>query len=459
MDIKVTVILPSYNVEEYIEQCLQSVMDQTLKDIEILCIDAGSTDRTWQRIERLAANDPRVRMIKAEKKSYGYQMNLGIREAKGEYIGIVETDDYVDPDTYELLYNATGGDGADISKAGHIELYEYEDGSRIELPIDYVPEGIRSGETLSPDDHPDIHNWDSNIWNGIYRREFLLEKKIGFQETPGAAFQDIAFQQMVLNEAEKVVYSRFHIYHYRRNRPGASTWNPRCVGFVHTAYSELLADPRTKDDRLKYLYIRMVRAFFTEYRKTLCYDNDMTDGDSGTDTVKWFEDRFREALKEGLFVSDELWELERTELSAFLSDREMYTRKIREYATAVFEWTDELKAKSRGRKIVLFGAGRYGMMLLPFLIKNSILVDGLADNQIGLANNSFFGMRVINADEAVRSFKDGFYVIAGKAFGKEIRDQLKIKGIPEDNIILFDGSNVNLMEGIRRFHILPIRKS
>ncbi|MCR4704446.1 MAG: glycosyltransferase [Lachnospiraceae bacterium] len=455
MEYKVTAILPSYNVAAYIEQCVQSVLDQTLQETEILCIDAGSTDGTWEKLEKLAAENPRICLYKAEVKSYGYQMNLGIRKARGEYIAIIETDDYADPDMFELLYNVAAKSKADVSKAAHYELYEYSDGACKEIPIDYIPENYLSGTVFSPDEHPEVHDWDSNIWNALYRREFLLDHKIGFQETPGAAFQDIAFQQMVWNEAEKVVYSRYHIYHYRRVRVGASTWNPNCVKYVHKAYSDLFADPRTKESHKRWLYIRMIRAFFTEYRKTLC---GMEKCDH-SEAVDWFEDQIKEALRSGLIETADIWPPERDEILRFLIDRELYTERIIKQADAVYRWLGDLKQAVAGKKVIIFGAGQYGMLLLPYLIKNGINVMALADNQIGLTNNTVFGLRIYSADEATRNIKDAYYIIANKRFGEQIRMQLTGMGVSDDYMTIFDGADRNLLDGLRRLPLLPERKN
>ena len=92
---KVSVIMPSLNVGKYIRESLTSVCNQTLKEIEIICVDAGSTDGTLEIIKEFAASDKRIKVIHSDKKSYGYQMNVGIHEAQGDYIGIVETDDAV----------------------------------------------------------------------------------------------------------------------------------------------------------------------------------------------------------------------------------------------------------------------------------------------------------------------------------------------------------------------------
>ncbi|ELZ6270419.1 glycosyltransferase family 2 protein, partial [Campylobacter coli] len=92
---KVSVVVPSLNSIKYIHECIDSILNQTLKDIEIICVDAGSTDGTLEVLREYEKNDERLKVIVSDKKSYGYQINLGIKEAKGEYLGIVESDDCI----------------------------------------------------------------------------------------------------------------------------------------------------------------------------------------------------------------------------------------------------------------------------------------------------------------------------------------------------------------------------
>ena len=105
----ISVIMPSYNVARYIRVCMESVLAQSLQDMEILAIDAGSEDGTLDILREYADKDERICLVHSEKKSYGYQVNLGIQMARGKYIGIVETDDFIEPDMYRILYERTGG--------------------------------------------------------------------------------------------------------------------------------------------------------------------------------------------------------------------------------------------------------------------------------------------------------------------------------------------------------------
>ena len=130
MDVKVSVIMPSLNVADYIVECLNSVVDQTLKNLEIICIDAGSTDGTYEICCDFARKDPRIKLIKSDKKSYGYQVNLGLSEASGEYVAILETDDYIDCMMYEKLYIQAVHDKLDYIAADFDSFYTLQNGER-----------------------------------------------------------------------------------------------------------------------------------------------------------------------------------------------------------------------------------------------------------------------------------------------------------------------------------------
>ena len=105
---KVSIIIPTYNVEMFLDECLESIQRQTLQDIEIICVNDGSTDHSLEIIKKYAENDPRFVIVDKENGGYGKAMNVGLDKATGEYIGIVEPDDYVPLAMYEdcLLYTS-----------------------------------------------------------------------------------------------------------------------------------------------------------------------------------------------------------------------------------------------------------------------------------------------------------------------------------------------------------------
>ena len=164
--------MPSLNVEPFIEECILSVINQTLHEIEIICVDAGSTDGTLDILNKYAQTDSRIKIYHSDKKSYGYQMNLGISKAQGQYIGIVETDDFIDEEMYETLYGLTDDGKMDIAK---VNFYHYYDESF------KSPSMLKRNLPESPFtayENADILKGHPSIWAAIYKKSFLEDNNI-----------------------------------------------------------------------------------------------------------------------------------------------------------------------------------------------------------------------------------------------------------------------------------------
>ena len=123
---KVSVLVPIYNVEKYLDECLASLAKQTLKDIEIICINDGSTDNSPKILQKYAKKYPNFVVINKQNSGYGDSMNKGLEKATGEYIGIVESDDFIESDAFEKLYKLAHETKADIVKANY--FYHSKDG-------------------------------------------------------------------------------------------------------------------------------------------------------------------------------------------------------------------------------------------------------------------------------------------------------------------------------------------
>lgn len=208
----VSVIIPSYNVAPYIVQCLESVRKQTLENIEIICVDAKSTDGTLELIRNYAKRDSRFRVVLSEKKSYGYQMNLGIRIASGKYIGIVESDDWADAQMFEKLFRQAEKMSAEIVKGNYYQ-YSTEHGIRDEYYE--VFRNLPYNEVIDPDQFRNIFLMSPSIWTGIYQKSFLDKNGICFLESPGASFQDTGFMIKCLVCASRILLLKEAYLHYR----------------------------------------------------------------------------------------------------------------------------------------------------------------------------------------------------------------------------------------------------
>lgn len=211
--------MPSLNVYPYIRQCLESVCNQTLNDIEILCIDGGSTDGTLEVIDELTDKDERIRFIHSKKKSYGYQINCGIKMAHGTYIAIVETDDYISPDMLEALYSTAESNGfPDIIASGYYNIWNESNEPEKILKVTEEP-----FECFKLPDHYELLDRHPSIWSCIYRKEFLDKKQIRMKEVPGAGWVDNPWLYQTLGEAEQICWVNDAFYYYRRNTPGSSS--------------------------------------------------------------------------------------------------------------------------------------------------------------------------------------------------------------------------------------------
>lgn len=216
---KVSIIIPVYNVEQYLRECLDSVVGQTLRDLEIICVDDGSTDGCPAILEEYAGRDPRFKVIHKENGGYGQAMNVGMAAASGDYIGIVESDDLIREDMYEALYSQAARHELDVVRSDY-DLYwgwyQYTERVHRDMLDGYY------GRVLTGQDR-DIFWWCQTAnWTGIYKRSFLEANGIRHRESPGAAYQDTGFYLQVMGLAQRAMLVNQSFYLYRQDNPGAS---------------------------------------------------------------------------------------------------------------------------------------------------------------------------------------------------------------------------------------------
>ena len=221
---KISVVIPSLNARNYIRECIESVLEQTLEEIEVLCVDAGSTDGTLDILEGYASLDKRIKIIHSDKKSYGYQMNLGIKAAKGEYLAIVETDDFIIPNTYQQLYKVAKDNDVEVLRADfHIFIGEkgkYKLGLRKSIAnSDYY------NKILDPSKDIAVCNCRNVPWSGLYKLAFLKEKNILLNETPGAAYQDNGLWFQCFTQSHRIYFFNKSFYRLRRDNPESSVYS------------------------------------------------------------------------------------------------------------------------------------------------------------------------------------------------------------------------------------------
>lgn len=253
---KISIILPSLNVRKYIRQCLDSVINQTIDSYEIICVDAGSTDGTLEIIHDYAESHENIKVIISEKKSYGYQMNIGINEAVGDYIGIVETDDYVPLNMYQELYTIAKKNHADIVKADFIRFTDQDGEIRENLTVlTHDPEMYN--HIIDVSKTRKCFRLAMNTWSGIYRRQFLIDNNIRHNETPGASFQDNGFWFQTFIYAKRAYFIDKPYYRNRRDNSQSSVFDRKSAFKIFEEYRfiwEVLTSNREIYEKYKYEY-------------------------------------------------------------------------------------------------------------------------------------------------------------------------------------------------------------
>lgn len=219
----VSILIPICNVAKYLPKCLDSVIAQTMEEIEIICINDGSTDNSLDIIQEYAAKDSRIRVIDKENSGYGDSMNRGLAAATGDYIGIVESDDFIVKDMFASLYNLSFDGTVDVVKGNFWDYYE--DGEKLptatpnrdraNIPDSEEPFTLKENGQFSWG-HP-------SVWSAIYRRQFLVDHDIHFIAAKGGGWVDNPFYYETLCSAERIMWTNEPFYYYRKTNPTSSS--------------------------------------------------------------------------------------------------------------------------------------------------------------------------------------------------------------------------------------------
>ena len=214
----VSVVLPIYNAERYLRQCLDSLKSQTLKDMEFICVNDGSTDKSLDIIREYVEKDSRFIVIDKPNSGYGHTMNCGLDTALGKYVGIVEPDDFVKPEMYEKLVAVAEASCVDFVKSGII----YHWAKRPDKATKIATDSSLIGRILSTKADLGIFNAVMNNVTGIYNRDFIEREHIRFTETPGASYQDNSFYLQVHFLANSAFLLDEPFYFYRQDNAASS---------------------------------------------------------------------------------------------------------------------------------------------------------------------------------------------------------------------------------------------
>lgn len=291
MNPKISVIIPIYNAEKYIDKCIESVVAQTIKDLEIVLIDDESTDKSGQKCDEWAKKDFRIKVLHIKNLGVSNARNVGIREAKGEFIMFVDSDDWIKETMLETLLAKIDNQKTDVVFCDYINVLGNEE-INCEKVIDYSVYNDAEVSVV-------IQNmfgggkFFSSIWRGIYRRKLIEEKNIRFMKIKFA--EDMLFNLEYLLNSSSVEIIEDKLYYYRENQFSAlqrlknNLYEMQKLPYeifellkkyksIERYKNELeneivLAINRTFDIEYKYTnFVRNIKEFREKYGKILSYD-------------------------------------------------------------------------------------------------------------------------------------------------------------------------------------------
>lgn len=378
-NISVSVIVPVLNTKEYICECLSSLSKQTMKNIEVICVDGGSSDGTLEIIKDYVKRDNRFRLISDTKGSYGAQVNRGVELAKGKYVAIAEPDDYVSEGMYEALYEEAIETDADIVKADYCRFIG-EGEERFYFPKSACKDNWHGKNLRGKDEKELLENTPAN-WSGIYKKSFLIKEKIYHNTTKGAAYQDVGFWFLTTVLASKIRFIPVTGYYYRIDNPNSSI------------------NATNKENCLR-------------------------------DELKWLENQLE---SRGIFEEFQ----DKYQRVKFIHTDWM-RRKVEDLTlTKCFNAVK----KSDKKSCVLFGCGADGVEYLVMLKHRGLIdrVKCLTDNDSTLWDKKLLGIPVVNPNEAVKLYCDvlngkGIYIISSTRYKEQIKEQLRLCDIEEEKI-------------------------
>ena len=225
----VSIIVPIYNVEEYLNRCMDTLVNQTLKDIEIIMVDDGSPDNCPKMCDEWAKKDSRIKVVHKKNGGLGDARNAGLDVATGKYVAFVDSDDFVKKEMYENLYNEAVNGGADTVFCGN---YQYSKNKALEGKRNLKGRKTFEGSSLkdfcldfiaSPIEVKTDWKYEMSVWHGIYSNKLIQKNHIRFRSEREILSEDIYFNQLYLVHTKKIVYVPEPYYFYCDNNGSSLT--------------------------------------------------------------------------------------------------------------------------------------------------------------------------------------------------------------------------------------------
>jgi len=245
----ISVIVPVYNVEKYLIRCVRSIQAQTYPNLEIILVDDGSPDRSGAMCDELAAENNKIRVIHKRNGGLSSARNAGLDSMRGEYVAFVDSDDWIEPDMYECLYQAMVQEGAQIACCGIVLCDD-------EKVLSYMNPNLSDSETMSRKEALRSLTYNNRITNSandkLYSREIF--KELRFRE--GVVYEDAQIQPFCLEQAERITYTAKPFYHYYQSGTSIlrSEFSPKRLDMIRWSEERIALYKEKYPDLLDHAY-------------------------------------------------------------------------------------------------------------------------------------------------------------------------------------------------------------
>jgi len=264
--VKLTVIIPIYNVEEYLKECINSIIAEEIKSLEIIGVNDGSTDKSLDILKKIKAQNKNINIKIINQKNSGISVarNKGLKEAKGEYVYFIDSDDFLQKNGLKILLKEIEKEDADIIRGDYVEYY---DEKKI-IRVNKIQNNMSEGREYLIENR---HNFIPMVWNSIYRTSFLKKNNLKFMEN--ILNEDVEFNFKACYLAEKIIEKKVFMYNYRQRNnsimSAESLLEKRKIEFIKSSYevanslNKFLMEKKEKNKILKKMVFRYYFNIFT----------------------------------------------------------------------------------------------------------------------------------------------------------------------------------------------------
>lgn len=434
--VKISVIVTIHNAEKYIRECMESVLNQTFSDFEVLCMDGGSTDDTPSILKEYEQRDLRVRIINDANTSYGHKVNRGIEEAKGEYISVLESDDMYEPYMLEKLYAAAERYHTDFVNADYtcfFDINRQRFGYTVKM---YSEENYDC--LINYRENPERFGIIPRYWTGLFRRDYLVRENIKMNESPGASYQDMSFRFLTSILAERAYHLGIPVYLYRVDNPESSMYDSKKTVVIAEEHEFLKKELMKRNIGNQFIWHNLYQWKYTDFRGNMRhlkgrYRQELFD--------RYLEEleKDKEALGRYVKLGYSQWVTEMTTESPETVERliEADAKAENERVQRQYRLLEKVACWDRGKKVVVFGCGKIGGLIMDLFRFDESRVCCLTDNSESLWNTVKQGHEILAPADAAVQYPDALYIVANKLHAEEIVCQLCGLGIPDNRIYVF----------------------